>query len=73
VVGRLIAVLVGLLGVGLWALGFWQVYAANRLLGAALVLAGVLVCIGVLAWWRREPAAGIQGMVDAIVEFIIRA
>lgn len=70
---KALAAVLLLAGVGLWAIGFWQVYEANTVLGAVLVVAGALVGIAVFAWWQRDPAVGIQGVLEAVVEFITRA
>jgi hypothetical protein len=47
--------------------------AGNTLLGAVFVLAGGLVSVLAIAWWRRDSEAGFNAFLTGIVEFISRA
>jgi hypothetical protein len=62
-----------LAGIIAWATGAWQVYEANTLLGAVLVLLGGLLIVLAVAWRRRDPEAGFNGFLAGILEFISRA
>ena len=62
-----------LVGVALWAVGGWQVYESNTVVGAVLVLAGGLLVISVVSWWRRDPDAGIESVWHGVIEFFTRA
>jgi cytochrome b subunit of formate dehydrogenase len=73
VVAKALAIVVFLAGVALWAVGGWQIYEANTVAGALLVVAGAVVCVGVFTWWRRDPAAGASAVFDTIFEFFTRA
>jgi hypothetical protein len=74
--GVLDTVLSGLgfvVGLVVWAAGAWQVYEANTLLGAILALVGGVLAVFSIAWWRRDPDAGIEGVLHEVVEFLSRA
>lgn len=71
--GKAVALLVFLAGVACWAVGGWQVYESNTLIGAVLVLAGGVLVVGVISWWRRDPDAGFEAVWQGIVEFFSRA
>jgi hypothetical protein len=73
VVARALALLVFLIGLTFWAVGGWQVYESNTVLGAVLVLAGGVLVVGVIAWWRRDPDAGFEAVWQGIIEFFSRA
>jgi hypothetical protein len=73
VLAKLVAVVALLMGLTLWAYGTWEVYRANTAGGAVLVVAGGLTCVGAIAWWRRDPDAGFNGLVEAISDFFSRA
>jgi hypothetical protein len=73
VIGRAIAVLLLVGGVASWAVGGWQVYESNTLTGAVLVLAGGVLVVGVISWWRRDPDAGFEAVWRGIIEFFSRA
>jgi hypothetical protein len=62
-----------LVGLVVWAAGAWQVYEANTLLGAALVVVGGVLAVFSITWWRRDPGAGLEGVLHGVVEFLSRA
>jgi hypothetical protein len=70
---KLLSALVFLVGGIVWAVGAWSVYDGNSLLGAILVLVGGLLVVLNVAWWRRDPDAGFEGVLTGIVEFMSRA
>jgi uncharacterized membrane protein len=72
-IGRAIAVFMFLVGAALWAVGGWQVYRSNTVVGAVLVLAGALVVVSVVSWWRRDPHAGFETVWQGVIEFFSRA
>jgi hypothetical protein len=61
-----------IVGAALWVVGALLVYKANTVSGALLVLAGAVVCLGVVAWWRGDRTAGIQGVIEVIGQFLSR-
>jgi hypothetical protein len=73
VIGKALAVLVLIVAVAFWAVGGWQVYESNTLIGAVLVLAGGMLLIGVISWWRRDPNTGVEAVWQGIIEFFGRA
>jgi hypothetical protein len=73
VLDRVLSGLGFLVGVVVWAAGAWQVYEANTLLGAILVLVGGVLAVFSIAWWRRDPEAGLDGVLHGVVEFFSRA
>jgi hypothetical protein len=73
VLGKILSAFGFVVGLVVWAVGAWQVYEANTLLGAMLVLVGGLVAVFSIAWWRREAGAGFDAVLHGVVEFLSRA
>jgi hypothetical protein len=64
-----VAMVAVLVGIAIWADGTWEVYRANTTGGAVLVVVGGLMCVGAIAWWRRDPDTGFNGLIEAISDF----
>jgi hypothetical protein len=60
-------------GLCLWGVGAWQIYEANSVGGAVLVLVGAVVLIVALAWRTQQRDEGIDSLLAAIGEFFSRA
>lgn len=73
VLGRVFAVLMLVVGLALWVVGGWQVYEANTVFGAILVLTGGAIVVGVITWWRRDPDAGFEAVWQGVIDFFSRA
>jgi hypothetical protein len=73
VIGRALAVLIFFVGLAFWAIGGWQVYESNTVFGAVLVLAGGVLVVGVVSWWRRDPDAGFEAVWHGVIDFFSRA
>jgi hypothetical protein len=73
VIGKALAALTFIVSLVCWAIGAWQVYESNTLLGAVLALTGGVLVVGAIAWWRRDPDAGFEAVLHGIMAFFSRA
>lgn len=53
----------------LWGIGIWQLAFGSIPLGTALVIAGGLSLVWLLAVRNREPGSGLEGTLQVIAEF----
>jgi hypothetical protein len=62
--------LAGLVLVAIWILGLWQFSFGETTIGAVLMVGGGGVAILLVAAWRRNPDAAVDGVIQAIVEYL---